>query len=263
MSLQAVDWAIIDCYRSFYMGKLKEIVSMQDEFKRRYLLSSMQLIMSSSFIVEKLGSLGSMPPEVKELIRKIEAQKETKASSKRKYRSSVAESVRIHAPVAKVFDYVTDPDNWTKYVTSLVSVRDRSATAPEPAMTFAWTYRMLGINFTGTGEVTALRKNKAFGMRMQGAFPVEEHFRFEQDGSFTVLTVRVEYEVPGKVLGVIANRLTVSMFAFNWQLPHREFFYWKEIIVVASIVTIEIVVYRWIVNRMPVHMEHPRYRGMH
>ena len=210
MSLQAVDWAIIDCYRSFYMGKLKEIVSMQDEFKRRYLLSSMKLIMNSSFIVEKLGSLGSMPPEVKELIRKIEAQKETKASSKRKYRSSVAESVRIHAPVAKVFDYVTDPDNWTKYVTSLVSVRDRSATAPEPAMTFAWTYRMLGINFTGTGEVTALRKNKAFAMRMQGAFPVEEHFRFEQDGSFTVLTVRVEYEVPGKVLGVIANRLVVE-----------------------------------------------------
>jgi len=65
------------------------------------------------------------------------------------------------------------------------------------------------------------------------------------------------------IIGVIANRLTVSMFAFNWQLPHREFFYWKEIIVVASIVTIEIVVYRWIVNRMPVHREHPRYRGSH
>jgi len=65
------------------------------------------------------------------------------------------------------------------------------------------------------------------------------------------------------ILGVLANRFTVSMFAFNWQLPHREFFYWKEILVVGAILTIEIVVYRWIVNRLPVHKEHPHYRGTH
>jgi len=65
------------------------------------------------------------------------------------------------------------------------------------------------------------------------------------------------------ILGVIANRFTVSMFAFQWQLPHREFFHWKETIVVATIVTVEILVYRWIVNRLPVHKEITRYRGMH
>lgn len=208
MSLKAVDWAIIDCYRSFYMGKMKEIVSMRDEFKRRYLLSSMKLIMSSSFIVEKIGSLGTMPPEVKELIRKIESQKEPKAGSK--YRSSVNESVRIHAPVDKVFAYVTDPENWTKYVTSLVSVGNLSSTAPEAGTTFEWTYRMLGINFNGAGKISVFRKNHAFGMEMRGAFPVEESFRFEKDDAATVLTVSVEYEVPGKVLGGIANRLVVE-----------------------------------------------------
>ena len=65
------------------------------------------------------------------------------------------------------------------------------------------------------------------------------------------------------IVGVIANRFTVSMFAFGWELPHREFFYWKEILVIAAIITIEILVYRWIVNRLPVHMEHPRYEGSH
>lgn len=65
------------------------------------------------------------------------------------------------------------------------------------------------------------------------------------------------------ILGVIANRFTVSMFAFQWELPHREFFYWKERIIVAAIVTVEVLVYRWIVNRLPVHKEHPRYAGMH
>ncbi len=74
MSLKDVDWAIIDCYRSFYMGKLKEILTLKDEFKKKYLLLSMKLIMSSSFIVDKLGSLGSIPPEVRDLMRKLESQ---------------------------------------------------------------------------------------------------------------------------------------------------------------------------------------------
>ena len=65
------------------------------------------------------------------------------------------------------------------------------------------------------------------------------------------------------ILGVITNRFTVSLFAFNWQLPHREFFYWKEILVIGTILTIEILVYRWIVNRMPVHREHPGYPQPH
>jgi len=65
------------------------------------------------------------------------------------------------------------------------------------------------------------------------------------------------------ILGVLANRFTVSMFAFQWQLPHREFFPVKELLVVATIVTIEILVYRWIVNRLPVHTPHPRYPDPH
>jgi Ni/Fe-hydrogenase subunit HybB-like protein len=65
------------------------------------------------------------------------------------------------------------------------------------------------------------------------------------------------------VLGVIANRFTVSMFAFNWQLPHREFFHGREVIIVVAIVSIEVVIYRWIINRMPVHRKHPDYRDWH
>ncbi len=210
MSLQAVDWAIIDCYRSFYMGKMKEIIAMKDEFKRRYLLSSMKLIMSSSFIVEKLGSLGTVPPEVKALIRKIESEKETGRAAADGNRSTVSASVRVHAPVEKVFAYVTDPQNWTKYVTSLVEVRGLPGGAPEAGMTFEWTYRMLGINFRGAGTVSVVRKDRAFGLQMRGGFRAEESFRFEREAAGTVLTAEITYEMPGKVLGVIANGLVVE-----------------------------------------------------
>jgi len=65
------------------------------------------------------------------------------------------------------------------------------------------------------------------------------------------------------ILGIAINRLTVSMIALNWKLPHREYFHWKELILVITIITVEILTYLWIVNRMPVHREHPDYREIH
>ncbi len=61
------------------------------------------------------------------------------------------------------------------------------------------------------------------------------------------------------VLGVVANRLTVSLVAFNWNLAEREIFNPTEAAIVVSVVTIEVLVYRWIVNRMNVLRDEPEH----
>ncbi len=68
MTLEEMDRAIFNCYREFYMGKLNEMLDTSDEFKRDYLLRSMKLMMSNSFIKKKMGMLGEMPDEIKEII---------------------------------------------------------------------------------------------------------------------------------------------------------------------------------------------------
>jgi anaerobic magnesium-protoporphyrin IX monomethyl ester cyclase len=50
-----VDAVIVECYRKFYFRKVKEVLTLTDPFKRDYLLRAMNLIMSSSFIIKKLG----------------------------------------------------------------------------------------------------------------------------------------------------------------------------------------------------------------
>lgn len=65
------------------------------------------------------------------------------------------------------------------------------------------------------------------------------------------------------ILGVIINRFNVSLIALNWKLPHRELLNWRELILVVTIITVQILVYRWIVNRMPVHRDHPNYPATH
>ncbi len=72
MSCEDVDRAMIECYRSFYMGKLKDVVSWPEGFKKDYMLKSMKLIMNSSFITDKMGSLGKMPPEVVTMLREMD-----------------------------------------------------------------------------------------------------------------------------------------------------------------------------------------------
>lgn len=61
------------------------------------------------------------------------------------------------------------------------------------------------------------------------------------------------------LIGIVINRLNVSLITLNWQLPEREFFYLREFLIVIAVITIQILVYRWIVNRMPVLREHPDF----
>jgi len=119
--------------------------------------------------------------------------------------ATVTRTVRIKAPVRKVFEFVTAPENWTRYVTSLVNVRNLSTKKVEKGTTFNWTYRMLGMNFHGSGKVTALVKNRKFGLRMEGNFPIEETYEFTSVDGGTELTATIEYEMPGKIMSVLAN----------------------------------------------------------
>ncbi len=71
MTLKEIDEAIVDCYRRFYMGKLRQIKEMDNEFRKGYLLHAMKRVMKNSFLVNKIGSLGRMPEKVRESIEVI------------------------------------------------------------------------------------------------------------------------------------------------------------------------------------------------
>ena len=61
MTLKDIDLAIIDCYRRFYMPKMIEFNKISDPFRKNYLLTSMKLIMKSSFLIKKFAKLGINP----------------------------------------------------------------------------------------------------------------------------------------------------------------------------------------------------------
>jgi Ni/Fe-hydrogenase subunit HybB-like protein len=66
-------------------------------------------------------------------------------------------------------------------------------------------------------------------------------------------------------LGVILNRLNVSIIAYNWHIPASQKYYplWSEIALSLGVVAILILAYRFIVNRMAIMYEHPDYESAH
>jgi Ni/Fe-hydrogenase subunit HybB-like protein len=63
------------------------------------------------------------------------------------------------------------------------------------------------------------------------------------------------------VLGIIVNRVNVSVVAMNWSRPVAYVPSWMEVVTSITIITIGVLVFRWIVNRMPVLREDARYGG--
>ncbi len=64
------------------------------------------------------------------------------------------------------------------------------------------------------------------------------------------------------VLGIVLNRFNVSLVAFNWQLPAAERYFpsWMEIAISIYIVTVGLLVFRFIATRMPIFYTHPEYQ---
>ena len=71
MSLEDIDNAIVDCYRSFYTSKSVSVFTDRDAKRRDYMLRSMKLIMGSSFVRKKMASGKGMPPEIRDLLKKL------------------------------------------------------------------------------------------------------------------------------------------------------------------------------------------------
>jgi Ni/Fe-hydrogenase subunit HybB-like protein len=61
------------------------------------------------------------------------------------------------------------------------------------------------------------------------------------------------------VVGVVLNRLNVSVVAMNWNTAVRYVPSWMEVMTSVAVITIGVLTFRFIVNRMPVLHRHPAY----
>ncbi len=61
------------------------------------------------------------------------------------------------------------------------------------------------------------------------------------------------------VLGIALNRVNQSIICFNWNAAEQYYPHWMEVVITITIITIGLLTFRWIVNRMPILYDHPDY----
>jgi Ni/Fe-hydrogenase subunit HybB-like protein len=61
------------------------------------------------------------------------------------------------------------------------------------------------------------------------------------------------------MLGVIINRLNVTVIGFKWDAAIRYVPTWMELVVTLTVIFVEIWIFRWVINRMPVLRESPAW----
>jgi Ni/Fe-hydrogenase subunit HybB-like protein len=76
-----------------------------------------------------------------------------------------------------------------------------------------------------------------------------------RNGRLTLLRATAAWTV----LGVVVNRLNVSVVAMNWQVTPHYVPSWMEVVTTITIITSGVLAFRWIVNRMPILHEDPNY----
>jgi Ni/Fe-hydrogenase subunit HybB-like protein len=71
----------------------------------------------------------------------------------------------------------------------------------------------------------------------------------------------VRWTAAWTVIGIILNRFNISLVAFNYHLPSSERYFpsWMEIAISVFVVTVGLLVFRFIVTRMPILYAHPDY----
>lgn len=119
----------------------------------------------------------------------------------------------IEAPLEQVFDYVCMIPKLTEWWTSLTNVRNFGDGRAKKGLKYDWTYKMLGISLDGSTEVTDIVQGLRVVTRGSGGIANTMEHTFESvGGNKTGYTIRVDYSMPGSVLGRIADKLFVERF---------------------------------------------------
>ena len=117
--------------------------------------------------------------------------------------------------------------------------------------------KWIGVAHSNTWDLLGTSYGSLFLLELLGfvLLPMMMYIWGVRENSARIIRIAAVWSI----LGIIFNRLNVSIFAFNWQLADRYVPHWMEISITITIITVGLLTFRWIVNRMPVLYVHPEY----
>ncbi|MDQ0428653.1 putative membrane protein [Planomicrobium stackebrandtii] len=130
---------------------------------------------------------------------------------------TIRKTMVIDRPVKEVFGYASNPVNWYQFYVGLSEPENLEGNG-EVGTTMNMKYTMLGVHLPITLEVTKNSRegNSCFWSgHIKGAVSSTQSWTYNAEGTGTEVNLDMEYELPGSVLGKVANKLVVKKLMDN------------------------------------------------
>ncbi len=123
----------------------------------------------------------------------------------------VERSVEINAPVQAVFDLVAHrPERMVDWWPP-IELQERVTPPPTRIGSISrYVYNMVGIRVKGEHKVMDMVEHRHLLVKTTSGIDAAFDFVFAPSGSGTRLTIRVDYSLPGAILGQLLNRATIE-----------------------------------------------------
>ncbi len=121
--------------------------------------------------------------------------------------AKIDRSIKINAPVEKVFLYITDPMNQLQSHPGMTDIRN--VTGRGESQKWDWTYKMMGISFKGKAEVAQSELNTRYITKTSGGIVSTWIWALKRETDGTLLTLRIDYTIPVPVIGKVGELLTL------------------------------------------------------
>ena len=124
--------------------------------------------------------------------------------------AKIDKEVWVEAPIEKIFGYINELSNWPEFWPSLMEIKDVQS-LPNGGYSARWVYKMLGMRFEGTGEYTQIVPHRFFVVETKGGIKSTISWTFRPWENKTRVTLTIEYKIPVKLLGKLAEAIIQKM----------------------------------------------------
>lgn len=123
----------------------------------------------------------------------------------------VEQSIDIHTPVEAVFGMIADQPERQAEWWPPIELQERVSPPPTQIGSVSrYVYNMMGVKIKGEHEVIELVPNEYLKVKTSSGIDSTFEFLFAPAGNNTHLTIRVDYKLPGSVIGQLLNKLVIE-----------------------------------------------------
>jgi carbon monoxide dehydrogenase subunit G len=118
--------------------------------------------------------------------------------------------IMIKAPPEKIFNFVLKPSNLLQIWPSLIDIKNERL-LPNSGYSAKWMYKMGGMHFHGSSEVSDIHPNCWFTANTRGAVESTITWTFRSKEDKTRVTLTIDYRVPLTIIGRLTEIIITRM----------------------------------------------------